>query len=69
MPRPSAITPALLAEVSVRRLSGEPWKEIAADLKRRGLPYGRQTWLIAGAPVMQPHGWRSVPEHLSDCAE
>lgn len=69
MPAPSRITPALLSEVSRRRVSGEAWKDIARDLKRRGLPHDRATWLRAGVPVMQPHGWgQSVAQRLSDCA-
>ena len=38
MPRSSAITPDLLAEIVTRRGAGEEWKCIARDFRARGLP-------------------------------
>lgn len=56
MPRASSITPALVAEVAERRRAGEPWKRIAADLRARGLPAGRNTWfrILTGRDVPEP---------------
>lgn len=58
MPRASAITPELVREVVARRAAGEPFKVIAADLRRRGLPADRATWWRAG-----------VAQRMSDCME
>lgn len=54
MPRASCITRALVAEVAVRRIMGEAWKRIGADLRARGLPGDRATWLRAGVPIVEP---------------
>lgn len=67
MPVPSRITPALIAEVSRRRVAGEAWKSIAADFRRRRLPTDRATWLRAGALVMSPDQssrWRDVAQRF-----
>lgn len=68
MPRASSITPALVAEVAQRRAAGEPWKVIAADLRRRGLPADRATWWRAGVLDVAQRLGAGNPEPQRQCA-
>ncbi len=53
MPRAPLITAELVEEVRRRRATGEAWKAILGDLRRRGLPHGRTKLSVLLADVRE----------------